>query len=57
MPVSEIFRDYRAVDGVMIPFTTINKSPVMGDAVTRVKTVRWDVPVKDDMFKGPARKK
>lgn len=51
LPVSTIFSDYRAVDGVMIPYKTVSSSPSMGDVVTYVKEIKNNVPLDDVKFK------
>jgi CubicO group peptidase (beta-lactamase class C family) len=51
LPITQFFSDYKAVDGVMIPFKTMVKSPSMGDVVTYVKEVKNNVPIEDKMFK------
>jgi CubicO group peptidase (beta-lactamase class C family) len=56
LPITQFFSDYKAVDGVMIPFKTVVKSPSMGDVVTYVKEVKNNVPVEDKMFKPKERK-
>ncbi|REJ77380.1 MAG: hypothetical protein DWQ47_13420 [Acidobacteria bacterium] len=50
IPVTETYSDYREVDGVMIPFKTVNANPQMGDMVTTVKSIRHNVDVPDDRF-------
>jgi CubicO group peptidase (beta-lactamase class C family) len=40
----ESFSDYRNVEGVMIPFTTVTDHPLMGRIVGKVKEVRFDAP-------------
>jgi len=56
LPITQFFSDYKTIDGVMIPFKTVVKSPSMGDVVTYVKEVKNNVPVEDKMFK-PKEKK
>jgi hypothetical protein len=55
LPVSETFSDYRAVDGVMLPFQRVQSLPSMGNTVIKVKDVRFDTPVPDSAFQ-PSRK-
>lgn len=50
-PMSEIFSDYRAVDGVFLPFKTVSASPSMGDVVTYLKEVKHNVKIDDTKFK------
>jgi len=54
IPVSETYADYRAVDGVMIPFKTTAINPGMGDVVIYVKDVKHNVSIEDKMFKPSA---
>jgi CubicO group peptidase (beta-lactamase class C family) len=54
LPVSQTFSDYRAVDGVMIPYKTVSSSPSMGDVVTYVKEIKNNVPIDDAKFKAKA---
>lgn len=51
LPVTQTFSDYRAVDGVMIPFKTVSSTPSMGDVVTYVKEIKNNVAVDDAKFK------
>ena len=51
LPVTQVFSDYRAVDGIMLPFKTVSTSLTMGDVVTTVKEVKNNVEIKDSMFK------
>jgi CubicO group peptidase (beta-lactamase class C family) len=51
LPVTQLFSDYRAVDGIMLPFKTVSKSPAMGDVVTIVKEVKHNVEIADSIFK------
>src|SRR4030095_867135 len=37
IPQSEMFSDYRNVDGIMIPFKSVSSNIANGDIVTRVK--------------------
>ncbi len=55
-PVSETFSDYRAVDGVMIPFKTKSMNPGMGAIVTYVKEVKHNQAIEDATFKPKAKK-
>ena len=50
-PVTEKYSDYRRVDGVMIPFTCVSTSASMGDTVTRLREVKFDVPVPAGAFR------
>ena len=55
-PASEIFSDYRAVDGVLLPFKTTSMNPGMGVIVVRAKEVKHNVAIDDATFK-PKEKK
>ncbi|MBS1796950.1 MAG: serine hydrolase [Acidobacteria bacterium] len=50
LPYTAVFSDYRDVDGVKLPFKTVNTSVSMGDIVTTVQSVRQNVPVDDKLF-------
>lgn len=50
-PITAIFSDYRAVDGVMIPFKTVSANPSMGEVVTYLKQVKHNVAIDDAKFK------
>ena len=54
MLVTEQFGDYRAVEGVLIPFKTVTNNPAQGTAVVQLKEVKFDVEVADAAFR-PAR--
>jgi hypothetical protein len=51
LPYSETYSDYRQVDGVMIPFKTVNSSTGNGDIVTTVKEIKHNVEVPDKVFR------
>ena len=51
LPYTETYADYRAIDGVMIPFKTTNTNVSNGDIVTTLKEVRHNVAVDDKVFK------
>jgi CubicO group peptidase (beta-lactamase class C family) len=51
LPTSDVYSDYRSVDGAMIPFKVTSASPSMGDVVTYVKEVKSNVEIKDSEFK------
>ncbi|MFL6282321.1 MAG: serine hydrolase [Pyrinomonadaceae bacterium] len=51
IPVTERLSDYHSVDGVMIPFTRVSNTVTMGDTVLKVREVKFDVPVPDDVFR------
>lgn len=50
LPYSVLFKDYRLVDGVMIPFVTVNNSPSNGDVITTIKSVKHNVVIDDKFF-------
>jgi CubicO group peptidase (beta-lactamase class C family) len=50
-PVTERLSDYRPVDGVMIPFTRVSNTTSMGDTLTKLRDVKFDVPVPEEAFK------
>lgn len=51
IPYSATYEDYRDVDGVKIAFKSTNVSPSNGSIVTRLISVKHNVPVDDDLFK------
>ena len=59
LPVSETYGDYRAVQGVMRPFSLTVKTAGADTHVMRVKDVKVNVPVPDDAFRpsSPSGKK
>jgi hypothetical protein len=57
LPQTELFSDYRNVDGVMIPFKMVSNNLANGDIVTRVVDVKFDVDIPDTVFKKPAADK
>ncbi|HEY0048015.1 MAG TPA: serine hydrolase [Pyrinomonadaceae bacterium] len=54
LPMSQTFSDYRAVDGVMIPYKTVTSTPTMGDVVSYVREVKHNVSIDDAKFKPKA---
>ncbi len=50
IPYTITFSDYREVDGIKLPFKTVNESPSMGDIITVVKSVKHNVTVDDKKF-------
>jgi len=56
LPQTEIFSDYRSVDGVMIPFKMVSNNVANGDVVLRIKEVKFDQPISDSVFKKPVKK-
>jgi hypothetical protein len=50
LPATETFGDYRAVDGVLVPFTRVRSLPELGTMVVTVKEVKFDGRVPADVF-------
>ncbi len=50
IPHSTTFSDYREVDGVKIPFKSVNNTAGNGDIVTVVKSVKHNVKIEDSFF-------
>lgn len=50
-PVTETYTDYRTVDGWAVAFTTTSKIPGLGNVITRVKDVKFDVDMPDAEFR------
>lgn len=50
LPFSETYSDYRLIDGVMIPFKTVNSSVTNGDIVTTVREIKHNVEIPDKIF-------
>jgi CubicO group peptidase (beta-lactamase class C family) len=48
--VTTTYSDYRPVDGVVLPFTSRQTAPSMGETVVTLKRVRFDVKVKGSAF-------
>ena len=57
LPQTEMFSDFRNVDGVMIPFKVVSNNIANGDIVVRVKEVKFDAEIPDSVFKKPATDK
>jgi CubicO group peptidase (beta-lactamase class C family) len=49
-PYSITLSDYREIDGIKLPFKTVNSTPGMGDIVTLVKSYKHNVAIDDKMF-------
>jgi hypothetical protein len=56
IPVTETYSDYRLVDGVMIPFKTVTNIMTIGDIVSTIKSIKFDVDIPDATFRAPERK-
>ena len=50
-PSTVLLSDYRKVDGLMIPFETVNSTQGMGDIVTYIKEVKHNVKISESHFK------
>ena len=57
LPQTQLFSDYRNVEGVMVPFKTVANSLTQGDVVMRVTDIKWNVDIPESAFKKPAAKK
>lgn len=55
LPQTQLFSDYRNVEGVMVPFKTVANSLTQGDVVLRVTDVKWNVDIPDSVFKKPIK--
>lgn len=54
IPQTQMFSDYRNVDGVMVPFKTTSSNIANGDVTMRVLDVKFDANVPDTVFRTPA---
>ena len=50
IPYSTLYSDYRDVDGIKIPFRTVNNNIGNGNIVTTLKSVKHNVPLNDKLF-------
>ena len=50
LPYTVTYKDYRPVDGVMLPFMTINNNQSNGDVITTVKSVKHNVTIDNKIF-------
>ena len=50
IPFTVLYSDYRDVDGIKMPFKTINSNIAYGNIVTTVKSVKHNVPLDDKIF-------
>ena len=57
LPQTETFSDYRNVDGVMIPFTTVSNNIANGDIVLKIVDVKFDVEIPETVFHKPVTSK
>lgn len=51
LPSTETFSDFRTVDGVVLPFKMVQSNVSMGDVVVRVKDVKFNVAVPEQVFR------
>lgn len=56
IPYSVLYSDYRLVDGIKLPFKTVNNNIGNGNIVTTLTSVKHNVPVDDKIF-GPRKLK
>ena len=54
IPQTEMFSDYRNVDGVMIPFKQVSNNIANGDIVLRIIDVKFNADIPDSVFRKPA---
>ena len=57
LPATQMFSDYRLVEGVMVPFKVVSNNVAYGDIVLIVKELKWDVAIPDSAFQKPVVKK
>lgn len=57
LPQTQMFSDYRKVDGVMIPFKTVASNVANGDIVVHVIDIKFDVDIPDSVFRKPVADK
>ena len=55
IPISETYGDYRNIDGVTLPFSSVTMQPLMGRIVGKVKEVKFDVDIPDVTFRASAK--
>ena len=56
LPVSEIYSNYKPVDGLMLPFKTVTNSPGQGDIIVDIKDVKFDAEIPDTAFRPKLKK-
>jgi CubicO group peptidase (beta-lactamase class C family) len=56
VPNAEIYSDYKPIDGVMIPFRTIQQTAGLGEVVIQLKEAGFDAPMPDSLFSAQGRK-
>ena len=52
--VEELYSDYRSVDGLQVPFTTVVKRPGKPVIERLVKSVRFNIPLQSSLFVRPS---
>lgn len=50
LPYTVAFSDYRDVDGIKLPFRSVNNSLVYGDVITTIRSVKQNIPLDDTIF-------
>ncbi len=50
LPYSIVYSDYREVDGIKLPFKTVNSTPSTGDLIATVTSVKHNVEIDDKTF-------
>jgi hypothetical protein len=53
LPQTEMFSDYRNVDGVMIAFKQVSNNIANGDVIVRVVDVKFDSGIPESVFHAP----
>jgi CubicO group peptidase (beta-lactamase class C family) len=48
----ETYKDYRPVDGVLMPYEIFREAPGSGPSTVRLKEARWDQSIPEKRFKG-----
>jgi len=49
-PYTVTYKDYRVVDGVLLPFLVVNNTASNGDVVTTFKSIKHNVQIDDKLF-------
>lgn len=49
-PQTTVFKDYRVVDGLVVPFEIVASTLANGDVVTKVRDVKFDAAIPDAVF-------
>ncbi|MEP7075581.1 MAG: serine hydrolase [Acidobacteriota bacterium] len=50
LPYTIIFSDYREIDGIKLPYKTVNYSISNGNIVSTIRSVKHNVPMEDKFF-------